>query len=80
MEVVTLIIHIILIVLSVTLIALVLMQQGKAMPWTGGASQIDGSFWSTAKGRSKEGRLHTLTTALFVTWIVLCILANFFVR
>jgi len=65
----------ILILVSIALVILVLMQEGK----DAGLGAIGGSyetFWSKNKGRSKEATLVKVTGILAVTFFVLSIVLN----
>ena len=75
---VKIIVEIVFIAVCVLLNIIVLMQEGKSAglgSLGGTASQID-SYWSKNKGRSREGILVKITTALVVLFFVFSIVLN----
>lgn len=75
MGVVRLILTIIMIIVSVALVILVLMQEGKSQG-LGAISGMADTYWGKNKGRSMEGLLVKLTTGLAVVFMVLAVLLN----
>ncbi len=75
MGVVRLILTIVMIIVSVTLVILVLMQEGKSQG-LGAISGMADTYWGKNKGRSMEGLLVKLTTGLAVVFMVLAVLLN----
>ena len=75
MGVVRIILSILYIIVSVALVILVLMQEGKAQ----GLGSISGaaeSYWGKNKGRSMEGMLVKITKVLAFFFLVLTVLLN----
>lgn len=75
MGVVRIIVSVIFILVSVALIILVLMQEGK----TKGLGAISGAaetYWGKNKGRSMEGMLVKITRVLAVIFLLLTIVLN----
>ena len=75
MKAVKIIISIVYILVSVALVALVLMQEGKAQ----GLGSIAGAaetYWGKNKGRSMEGMLVKITRVLSVLFLLLTMVLN----
>lgn len=75
MGVLRLILTIIFIIVCIALTVLVLMQEGKSAG-LGAISGAAESYWGKNKGRSMEGLLVKITTALAVGFIVLAAVLN----
>ncbi len=75
MGVVRLILTILMIIISVALVILVLMQEGKSQG-LGAISGMADTYWGKNKGRSMEGLLVKLTTGLAVAFMLLAVLLN----
>ena len=75
MGVLRLILTILLILVSIALVVLVLMQEGKAQG-LGAISGMADTYWGKNKGRSMEGLLVKLTTGLVVVFMALAVLLN----
>ena len=75
MGVVRIIVSILYIIVSVALVILVLMQEGKAqvLGYISGAAE---SYWGKNKGRSMEGMLVKITKVLAFFFLALTILLN----
>ena len=71
------ILTILFILICVALVALVLMQEGKAAG-LGALSGAADSYWGKNKGRSKEGMLGQITKYLAIAFVLLAILLNVF--
>lgn len=71
------ILTILFILICVALVALVLMQEGKAAG-LGALSGAAESYWGKNKGRSKEGMLGQITKYLAIVFVLLAILLNVF--
>ena len=69
------ILTIIYIVVCIVFVCIILMQEGKTQGLGALAGNHD-TFWTKAKGRSKEGRLATYTKVLSVLFIVLSVALN----
>ena len=75
MSVIRLIASILYIIVSVALVILVLMQEGKAQ----GLGSISGAaetYWGKNKGRSMEGMLVKITKVLAAVFLILTIVLN----
>ena len=66
---------VIFILISVALVILVLMQEGKSAG-LGAVSGAAETYWGKNKGRSMEGKLVRVTTGLAVTFMVLAVILN----
>ncbi len=77
MAVLKTIITVLFIIVSVVLTTIILMQEGKnqGLGSLGGQASSD-SYWSKNKGRSREGILVKITTALVVLFFVFSIVLN----
>ena len=69
------ILTIIFILVSVTLSAIVLLQEGKSAG-LGAISGMADTYWGKNKGRSMEGKLVLITKILAVAFIVLAVILN----
>lgn len=63
------------IIVCIALVILVLMQEGKSAG-LGAVSGAAETYWGKNKGRSMEGKLVKITTALAVGFMVLAIILN----
>lgn len=61
--------------ISVALVILVLMQEGKSAG-LGAVSGAAETYWGKNKGRSMEGKLVRITTGLAVAFMVLAVILN----
>lgn len=75
MEVLRIIITVIYIIVSMALVVLVLMQEGKSAG-LGAISGAAETYWGKNKGRSMEGTLVKLTKILAVLFIVISVVLN----
>lgn len=69
------ILTVIYILICIALVVLVLMQEGK----TAGLGAVSGAaetYWGKNKGRSMEGKLVKITTALAVGFILIAVILN----
>lgn len=76
MEVLKIVLMILLIVISVAITAIILTQEGKQNGLSSLSGQTFDSYWSKNKGRSKEGLLVKLTTALVILFFILSAVLN----
>ena len=78
MAVLKTIITVMFIIVSVVLTTIILMQEGKnqGLGSLGGQASSNDSYWSRNKGRSREGILVKVTTALVVLFFVFSIVLN----
>ncbi len=75
MAVLRIVLTILLIIISIVFTVIVLMQEGKSAG-LGAISGAAESYWGKNKGRSMEGLLVKLTTALGVAFMVLAVVLN----
>ena len=75
MEVLRIILTIVFIIVCITLVGLVLLQEGKAAG-LGAISGAAETYWGKNKGRSMEGTLVKITKVLAVLFIVLAVILN----
>ena len=75
MEVLRIVLTIIFIIVSIALLVVVLMQEGKSAG-LGAISGAAETYWGKAKGRSMEGRLMTITRWLAVAFMVIAAVLN----
>ncbi len=64
------------IIVSISLVVVVLMQEGKQAGLTGAISGAAETYWGKNKGRSMEGGLMLATKILAVLFILLSLLLN----
>lgn len=67
---------IIYIIVCVTLVVVVLMQEGKSAGLTGAITGVADTYWGKNKGRSMEGALEKSTTALAIAFILISVALN----
>jgi len=75
MEVLRIILTIVFIIVCIALVALVLLQEGKAAG-LGAISGAAETYWGKNKGRSMEGTLVKITKVLAVLFILLAVILN----
>lgn len=75
MEVLKIIITVIYIIVSIALVVLVLMQEGKSAG-LGAISGAAETYWGKNKGRSMEGTLVKLTKILAICFILISVVLN----
>lgn len=76
MEVLRIILTIIYVLVSIGLIGIVLMQEGKSAGLSGAISGVADTYWGKNKGRSMEGTMNKITKYLAVAFIVISVLLN----
>lgn len=64
------------VIVSLALIVLVLMQEGKSAGLTGSINGMADTYWGKNKGRSWEGKLVKYTRILTVVFFVLAVVLN----
>lgn len=69
------IIMILFFIVCVSLAGIILLQEGKSAG-LGSIAGMGDSYWSKARGRSIEGHLSKITTALAVSFLVLALVLN----
>lgn len=75
MDTLRLLLTVLYVVISIALVVVVLMQEGKS----GGLGALGGSgetYWGKNKGRSLEGKLETITKILATLFIVISLVIN----
>jgi len=75
MSALRILVSIVYIIVSVALVILVLMQEGKAQG-LGTISGVADTYWGKNKGRSMEGMLVKITRVLAIAFLVLTALLN----
>lgn len=75
MEVLRIIVTVIYIIVSIALVVLVLMQEGKSAG-LGAISGAAETYWGKNKGRSMEGTLVKITKILAILFIVITVILN----
>ena len=70
MDILRTILVIVLIAASVIAVIIILMQEGKQNGLGSLSGQVDNSYWQKNKGRSMEGNLVKLTTALVAIFMI----------
>lgn len=76
MEILKTVLMVLLIIICIALTAIILSQEGKQNGLGSLSGQQFDSYWSKNKGRSKEGLLVKLTTALVVLFFVISAVLN----
>lgn len=76
MGTVIIILKVLYVIICISLIAVVLTQQGKASGLSGAIGGAGESYWGKNKARSMEGGLHKLTVGLAVAFIVFSMVLN----
>lgn len=64
------------VIVSLALVVLVLMQEGKSAGLTGSINGMADTYWGKNKGRSLEGKLVKITRILVIVFFVLDIVLN----
>lgn len=76
MEALRVILTIVYVLVSIGLIVIVLMQEGKSAGLSGAISGVADTYWGKNKGRSMEGTMNKITKYLAVAFIVISVLLN----
>ena len=76
MEALRVILTILYVLVSIGLIVIVLMQEGKSAGLSGAISGVADTYWGKNKGRSMEGAMNKITKYLAVAFIVISVLLN----
>ncbi|MGN0298379.1 MAG: preprotein translocase subunit SecG [Lachnospiraceae bacterium] len=76
MEILKIILTILFILVGLSLIVIVLLQEGKSAGLSGAISGAAETYWGKNKGRSMEGKLEKYTKFIAVAFIVLAIVLN----
>ena len=64
------------VIVSLALVVLVLMQEGKSAGLTGSINGMADTYWGKNKGRSLGGKLVKITRILVIVFFVLAIVLN----
>jgi len=75
-EALRVILTIVYVLVSIGLIVIVLMQEGKSAGLSGAISGVADTYWGKNKGRSMEGTMNKITKYLAVAFIVISVLLN----
>lgn len=75
-EALRVILTILYVLVSIGLIVIVLMQEGKSAGLSGAISGVADTYWGKNKGRSMEGAMNKITKYLAVAFIVISVLLN----
>jgi preprotein translocase subunit SecG len=70
------VITILFIIVSVLISVIILMQQGKDAGLGSLSGQVSDTYWAKNKGRSKEGMMVKLTSALIVLYFAFSMILN----
>ncbi|MGB8453349.1 MAG: preprotein translocase subunit SecG [Anaerocolumna sp.] len=76
MEILKAIVTIIYVVICITLVVVVLMQEGKSAGLTGSINGVADTYWGKNRGRSMEGALEKFTRFLAGGFIILSVVLN----
>ncbi|QHQ62735.1 preprotein translocase subunit SecG [Anaerocolumna sedimenticola] len=76
MDILKAIITIIYVIICITLVVVVLMQEGKSAGLTGSINGVADTYWGKNRGRSMEGALEKFTRYLALGFIVLSVVLN----
>lgn len=76
MAVLKVILTVIFLIVSLALVVIVLLQEGKTAGLTGSISGAAETFWGKNKGRSIEGKLEKITKYAAILFMVLALLLN----
>lgn len=78
MAVLKVILTVVFLIISLALIVIVLLQEGKSAGLTGSISGAAETFWGKNKGRSIEGKLEKVTKYGALLFLVLALVLNMF--
>ena len=70
------ILSVVFLIISVALMVIVLLQEGKSAGLTGSISGASETYWGKNKGRSAEGKLEKLTKYGVILFMVLALILN----
>ena len=76
MAVLKVILTVVFLIISLALIVIVLLQEGKSAGLTGSISGAAETFWGKNKGRSREGIMIKVTVVLGALFIILGLILN----
>lgn len=76
MEILRIILTIIFVLVSLALIVIVLLQEGKSAGLSGSISGAAETYWGKNKARSMEGKLEKYTKFIAIAFIVLALILN----
>lgn len=76
MAVLKTILTVIFLIVSLALVVIVLLQEGKSAGLTGSISGASETFWGKNKGRSMEGKLEKITKYAAILFLVLALVLN----
>lgn len=64
------------VIVSLVLVVIVLMQEGKSAGLTGSINGMADTYWGKNKGRSWEGKLQKATRILVIVFFVIAVILN----
>ena len=76
MSTLKIVITILFIIVSVLISVIILMEQGKDAGLGSLSGQVTDTYWAKNKGRSKEGMMVKLTSALVILYFIFAIVLN----
>lgn len=76
MAVLAIVLKVVLVLVCIGLVAIVLIQQGRASGLSGAIGGAGETYWGKNKARSMEGGLHKITVALAILYIALALVLN----
>lgn len=76
METLRIILTIAFVLISIGLIVVVLMQEGKSAGLSGAINGVADTYWGKNKGRSMEGALSKITIVLSILFVAISIVLN----
>ncbi len=76
MEILKAIVTIIYVLICITLVVVVLMQEGKSAGLSGSINGVADTYWGKNRGRSMEGALEKFTRFLAAGFIILSVVLN----
>lgn len=76
MEILRVVVTVLYVLICLSLVVVVLMQEGKSAGLSGSISGVADTYWGKNKGRSMEGALIKITKVLATLFIVISIVLN----
>ncbi|HIZ44161.1 MAG TPA: preprotein translocase subunit SecG [Firmicutes bacterium] len=76
MAVLKIVLTVIFLIVSIAMVVIVLLQEGKSAGLTSSISGASETFWGRNKGRSMEGKLEKVTKYAAILFLVLALVIN----
>lgn len=76
MDVLKIVLTVIFLIVSIAMVVIVLLQEGKSAGLTSSISGASETFWGRNKGRSMEGKLEKVTKYAAILFLVLALVIN----